>query len=74
MLTNPRDRAWVEVQAGALLRNASTLRQVVGPDALLIPMVKADAYGLGLSEAVRILETADPWGFGVATLAEGLEL
>ena len=74
MLTNPRDRAWVEVQAGALLRNASTLRQVVGPDALLIPMVKADAYGLGLSGAVRILETADPWGFGVATLAEGLEL
>ena len=74
MLTNLRDRAWVEVQADALLRNASTLQQVVGPGSRLIPMVKADAYGIGLSQAVRILETTNPWGFGVATLREGLEL
>ena len=74
MLTNPRDRAWVEVQADALLRNVSTLQQVVGPGSRLIPMVKADAYGVGLSQAVRTLETTNPWGFGVATLGEGLEL
>ena len=74
MLTNPRDRAWVEVQADALLRNVSTLQQVVGPGSRLIPMVKADAYGVGLSQAVQILETTNPWGFGVATLDEGLEL
>ena len=74
MLTNPRDRAWVEVQADALLRNASTLQQVVGPGSQLIPMVKADAYGVGRSQAVQTLETTNPWGFGVATLDEGLEL
>ena len=74
MLTNPRDRAWVEVQADALLRNASTLQQVVGPGSQLIPMVKADAYGVGLSQTVRTLEASNPWGFGVATLSEGLEL
>ena len=74
MLTNPRDRAWVEVQADALLRNASALQQVVGPGSQLIPMVKADAYGVGLSQTVRTLEASNPWGFGVATLSEGLEL
>ena len=74
MLTNPRDRAWVEVQADALLRNASALQQVVGPGSELIPMVKANAYGLGLSATVRTLEAINPWGFGVATLSEGLEL
>jgi len=37
-------------------------------------MVKANAYGLGLSATVRTLEAINPWGFGVATLSEGLEL
>ena len=40
----------------------------------MIPMVKADAYGVGLSQTVRTLEASNPWGFGVATLSEGLEL
>ena len=74
MLTNPRDRAWVEVQADALLRNAYALQQVVGPGSQLIPMVKANAYGVGLSQTVRTLESSNPWGFGVATLSEGREL
>jgi alanine racemase len=37
-------------------------------------MVKADAYGLGVAEAVRVLTPEGPWGWGVATLEEGLEL
>jgi len=74
MLTNLCDRAWVEVEARALLRNVSTLRNVVGTNVEFIPMVKADAYGLGLARAVQLLKTTNPWGFGVATLAEGLEL
>jgi len=37
-------------------------------------MVKADAYGLGVSEAVQALEPIDSWGFGVATAEEGAEL
>ena len=37
-------------------------------------MVKANAYGLGVVEAVRVLESTDPWGFGVATAEEGAEL
>ena len=37
-------------------------------------MVKADAYGLGAIPATRALEALDPWGYGVATVAEGAEL
>ena len=64
----------MEVQADALIRNAQAVRASAGDGARLIPMVKADAYGLGVDGAVRALETLDPWGFGVATAAEGVAL
>ena len=37
-------------------------------------MVKADAYGLGMEAVVRALEPESPWGYGVATVAEGIRL
>jgi alanine racemase len=37
-------------------------------------MVKANGYGLGAVRVSRALEAIDPWGFGVATVAEGVEL
>jgi alanine racemase len=40
----------------------------------LLPMVKADGYGLGAVRVARALEALDPWGFGVATVVEGEEL
>ncbi|HTE44065.1 MAG TPA: alanine racemase [Gemmatimonadaceae bacterium] len=65
-------RAWVDVDLGALLRNGAALAaQARVP---LLPMVKADAYGLGAVRVARTLERLDPWGFGVATIAEGEEL
>jgi alanine racemase len=65
-------RAWVDVDLGALLRNAQALaRRARVP---LLPMVKADAYGLGAVAVVRALERLGPWGYGVATIREGAEL
>ncbi len=64
-------RAWVEIDLGALRRNAAALATRA---AALLPMVKADAYGLGALPVVRALEHLDPWGFGVATIDEGIEL
>jgi alanine racemase len=65
-------RAWVDIDLGALLRNGTTVAtQTRAP---LLPMVKADAYGLGAVRVARALERLDPWGFGVATVAEGEEL
>jgi len=39
-----------------------------------MPMVKADGYGLGAVEVARALEAVQPWGYGVASTAEGQEL
>jgi alanine racemase len=64
-------RAWVEVDLGALLRNGAAMAARGAP---LIPMVKADAYGLGAVPVARALERLDPWGFGVATVDEGRAL
>jgi alanine racemase len=65
-------RAWIEVDLGALVRNAATLARRAGVP--LLPMVKADAYGLGAVAVARALLPLSPWGFGVATVAEGAEL
>lgn len=37
-------------------------------------MLKANGYGLGAVAVARALEQATPWGYGVATVAEGAEL
>jgi alanine racemase len=65
-------RAWVEVDLGALLRNGAAIAAHAGVN--IVPMVKADAYGLGAVAVARTLDQLDPWGFGVATVAEGEEL
>jgi alanine racemase len=74
MSTNPEARAWVEIRADALRANVARIRAAVGAGVGVLPMVKADAYGLGLAEAVRVLDAEDPWGFGVATVDEGARL
>ena len=49
--------------------NASEMQRRVGLP--LIPMVKANAYGVGAAGVVRALEPLDPMAYGVATIAEG---
>ena len=65
-------RAWVEIDLGALRRNAVALAERARVP--LLPMVKADAYGLGAIPVARVLESVEPWGYGVATIREGIEL
>jgi alanine racemase len=65
-------RAWVEVDLGALCRNGAALAARAGVP--LLPMVKADGYGVGGLRAALALESLKPWGFGVASVAEGDEL
>src|SRR5678810_882125 len=65
-------RARLDIDLGALQRNAAAAARRAGVP--LLPMIKADAYGLGAAPAVRALEPLNPWGFGVATVAEGEEL
>lgn len=65
-------RAWADVNLAALVANARTVAGVSG--ARLLPMVKANGYGLGAVACARALEVLDPWGFGVATVEEGAAL
>ncbi len=76
--TTSRTRAWVEVRLDRLRENAATAQRAIGPAARLVPMVKAEAYGLGMDAVVSALRGFprhdDPWAFGVATVAEGERL
>ena len=66
------ERAWLDVDLGAIVRNARRYQELVG--APLLPMVKANGYGLGACAVARALESVDPWGYGVASATEGAEL
>jgi alanine racemase len=63
------ERAWVDIDLGALRQNAAAIARRAGVP--IIPMIKADAYGLGASEVARALEALSPWGYGLATVDEG---
>ena len=65
-------RAWVEVDLAALRRNGAAV--AARASVPLLPMVKADGYGLGAVHVALALEDLAPWGYGVATVAEGEEL
>jgi alanine racemase len=67
------ERCWAEVDGAALRHNARVARERIGPEAALLAVVKANAYGHGMIEVARALrEEADL--FGVANLHEALEL
>ncbi len=73
-LSNPRQRAWIEVKAAAIEANTRILKQVIRADCLFMAVVKADGYGHG---AVTVAKAALKGGadyLGVATLQEGIEL
>jgi len=74
MSNDLRERAWVEVNLDAVRANYETVRRHVGAERSVLPMVKADAYGLGAARVVRALEPLEPWGYGVATAMEGAAL
>ena len=52
-------RAWVEIDLGALCRNGAAVAARAGVP--LLPMIKADAYGLGALRAALALEALEPW-------------
>lgn len=48
-----KDLTWVEISKDALTYNIGQFRTIVGPDVILAPCVKANAYGHGLVETAR---------------------
>ncbi|MDQ1425840.1 MAG: alanine racemase, partial [Acidimicrobiaceae bacterium] len=67
------DRAWVEVDLGAIAHNVTVLRRVSAPSALWV-VVKANGYGHGAVEVGRTALAAGAGSLCVATVDEGVEL
>jgi len=67
-------RAWVEIDLGALSGNVKQLVKFLSPRSQLMAVVKADAYGHGsVVVAKTALEAGASW-LGVATVPEGIQL
>ncbi len=70
----PLRPTWVEVNLGAIERNARRLTEIAGRGVELMAMVKANAYGHGAVEvSLAALRGGSAW-LGVVAVGEGIEL
>ncbi|MEA5509137.1 alanine racemase [Crocosphaera sp. UHCC 0190] len=69
-----RQRAWVEIDLGALTHNVKEIKGLLSPKTALMAVVKADAYGHGAITVAQTVLNAGVNGLAVATLGEGIEL
>lgn len=70
-------RCWAEINLQNLEYNFTQIRQHVKtakPEAKVLAVIKADAYGHGAVQAAKILQEAGADYFAVATVQEGVEL
>lgn len=65
---------WAEISRSSLIGNYRTLGQRMGPQTILLSVVKADAYGHGLACCAQALAAAGCGWFGVTSVEEGLAL
>lgn len=69
-----RDRAWIELDMAALAHNVRTLQGLLPESCQLMPAVKAEGYGHGAVLISRELNRLGVRAFGVASVAEGIQL
>ncbi len=63
----------IHIDTEALCHNLAFVKQLA-PKSQILAMVKANAYGCSIEEVVPVLDKADIWGFGVASLEEAMPL
>jgi len=64
---------WLELDSQALRHNLSSIRHLTRPNASILAVVKANAYGHGLREVARVINR-DVDYLGVSTIDEALVL
>jgi alanine racemase len=64
-------RSWVEISLKQIVENFRAVREVVGPDVEVMPVVKADAYRHGAVEVSRVLAGAGARWLAVSNVEEG---
>lgn len=70
----PDGRAWIEIDREALYHNVKILQSRLPKDCILMPAVKANAYGHGAILIAKELQRLGIQSFCVACVAEGVEL
>lgn len=65
---------YAEIDLAALKHNFQLIRSSISPDTGILAVVKADAYGHGFMDICHELERLGANAFGVAFLAEGIQL
>jgi len=65
---------FAEINLSALRYNYARILEAVSPDCGVLAVVKADAYGHGFMDVSQELESLGVTAFGVAFLAEGIQL
>ncbi len=68
-----QDTSAIDIDLSAIDHNMSVLRRLVGPNCALCPIVKADAYGLGVSRVARRLVGAGAEMLAVYSLRQAIE-
>jgi len=66
--------AWLEIDLDAIRRNLQRFRRHVGPDVLIMAVVKADGYGHGAVQVARTALASGAKLLGVANVDEGIAL
>jgi alanine racemase len=64
----------VEIDLSAVAHNVREVRRLVGRDVRILPALKANAYGFGLSEVARVVIEAGADGVNVADACDGVQL
>ncbi len=67
-------RSWVEVDLDILMENIKAVREAVRPETALMVVVKANAYGHGVTEVAKCAAKAGVTWFAVAYIEEALAL
>lgn len=66
----PVDRAWIELDVAALRHNFYTTLSLLQPGQQIMAVLKANAYGLGLSHMATLLHQLQVCHYAVATIEE----
>lgn len=69
-----RHRTWIEIDLGAVTHNTQEFVRLVGPGCIVMPAVKADAYGHGAVRVARAVLAGGARRLAVATCLEGQTL
>ncbi|MFA6391365.1 MAG: alanine racemase [Patescibacteria group bacterium] len=66
----PENLSWVEIDSEAFKNNLSKFREIIGPQVLLMPIIKSNAYGHGILEIAAL---ASDFGVDYLGVVNGTE-